>query len=113
MLENWAILAFYAILAFCGSVIGGFVARFMFEQISLISLERRIRSLELAYLAGRANNVRVEKSERMGAAMAEAALLIKEGKKPEELPALLLPKYPDIAMDLIKKGMKGKLDGLI
>ena len=57
---------------------------------------------------------RQEYEDRMTAALVEAAAMHKAGKKPQEIMAELLPKYPDVAMRLVKKLGKGQgLEGLI
>ena len=62
----------------------------------------------------RAVQAKQEYEDRMTAALVEAAALHKAGKKPQEIMAELLPRYPDVAMRLVKKLGKGQgLEGLI
>jgi len=47
-----------------------------------------------------------DKAERMQSAMLEFAAAMKEGVPLQDVLKALAAKYPDIAMDLVKKGMK-------
>jgi hypothetical protein len=64
----------------------------------------KVDHIEMTRLSEKGANVRNEKRERTNMAMAEAAALYQSGKKPEEIMKELLPKYPDIALELVKKG---------
>lgn len=101
-----------AVVCFSGGLIGGFLAQLVkstLDGYKLAQLDRRTERLENTLKSGAGVQARNDKAERMGEAVAEAALLLKEGKKPEEIAKLLLPKYPDIALDLVKKAAQGKL----
>ena len=108
-LTNFALLC---ALAGFGGLVGGFLSGLVL-QFRVASLEREVNRL-YHLIAGEAGNVaRVQKNERMNAALVEAAALFKEGKKPEEILKELLPKYPDVALQLGQKGLKGKLGGIL
>lgn len=66
-------------------------------------LRREFESLDMSVKGYAGRNSRQEKAERQASAMAEAAALLQAGKKPDEIMKALLPKYPDIALDLAKK----------
>ena len=63
-----------------------------------------IESLQKASYGQRGASVKQEKSERVNAALAKAAILLKEGKQPIEIMKQVASEYPDVAMDLVKKG---------
>ena len=95
-----------AVLIFAGALVGGFIAGIIFQIFyhkSLVRGEASKRGIE----------AKVEKTERMNAALVEAAQLLQDGKKPEEIVKLLLPKYPDVALDLVKKLSGRGLGGLL
>lgn len=95
-----------AILIFGGALIGGFLGGLAFQVIYHKSLIRGEASK-------RGVDARVEKAARMNAAVIEAAQMLQEGKKPEEILKALIPKYPDVAMDLVKKFTGKGLGGLL
>lgn len=79
------------------------------KETRLSILEDEVERLIKTFAGTRGQQVRQEKNERIQAAMMEAAALFQAGKKPEEIAKELLPKYPDITMDLFLKLQKGKL----
>lgn len=95
-----------SIVIFVGSVVGGFFGGLAFQVFYHKSLIR-------AQSSQRGVDARVEKAERMNAAVVEAAQLLQEGKKPDEILKALVPKYPDVAMDLVKKFTGKGLGGLL
>lgn len=106
LIEIWVLIGF--ILAF----IAGFVAKGFFD--SAIKLEAQ-RLLNIKN-SKKGVEVKAEKEERMSMAIAEAAALLKAGQQPPDVMKALLPKYPDVAMQLVKKlgktGLGLDLEGL-
>jgi len=101
------LLAGGALLIFIGAVIGGILGSMLFNVFFHKQIIRQTSS-------ERAVNVRAEKAERINAALIEAANMFQEGKPVGDIAKELLPKYPDVALDLVKKLGKGKgLGGLI
>jgi len=71
------------------------------------TLYGRVESIEMHIRGGIGNQKRAEKAERMQMAMVDAAHIMKDEKitdKQQALLALAL-KYPEIALDMIKKGI--------
>lgn len=96
----------------------GFICSFLVKESFI---ERKIRRLEAENddldeqcknlqntLNGREGlNARKDKAERMQGMMLEFANAMQApDAKPQEIIKLIATKYPDIAMDLVKKGMK-------
>jgi len=105
-----------ALLAFFGGLIGGFLAQLVkstLDAYKLAQLERRVERLENTLKSANAVGTREARADRMGAAIAEAATMFGQGKKPDEILKELVPKYPDVGLELIKKGFHGKLGGLV
>lgn len=70
-------------------------------------LEMRVESLEMSRKGDLGNSKRAEKAERMQMAMVEVAAIMKNPEIADKQGAImqLAMKYPDIAMDLLKKGI--------
>jgi len=100
------------IVVFVGSSIGGFVAGFIFNEFAYYGLDRRIFSLENKAKSSLGVQAREEKSVRMGEAIARAVALKAEGKEAKEIVQTVALEYPDLAMDIAGKLLKGKLGGL-
>lgn len=60
-------------------------------------------SLDMALRGKKGREVRAEKEERKQEAMSEAMTLFAQGKKPEEILAILGPKYLDVGLELLLK----------
>jgi len=76
-------------------------------------VQRTATSIYMREKGARGNEKRAENTERLSAAVVEAAALYKSGKTPVEIAKELLPKYPDVALQLGKKlAGKGFLDGI-
>jgi len=69
-------------------------------------LETEVKSWRMTEKQQRGQLVREKNSERTDAAMMEFAQAVQAGQKPEEIIKALIPKYPDVAMRLAKKGLK-------
>ena len=59
-------------------------------------------SLDMALRGKKGREVRAEKDARKSEAMAEAFALMQQGKKPEEIIAMLAPKYLDVGLELLQ-----------
>jgi len=95
--------------SFGGGLVGGFLWRVLLDYGQVSDLIRRIESLENSIKGKRGVEARAEKDERLNLALAEASLLMQQGKNLPEIAKELLPKYPDIAGKLAKDMMSGKL----
>lgn len=93
------------LLCFVGGAVGGFVA----ELIRGRSVLSRLESMENSVKGSAGRAVSMAKQERMQGAMLEAMQAFKEGKKPEEIMKEIGLKYPDVALDLGKKLMRGDI----
>jgi hypothetical protein len=110
------VLIEYAACAAVGLVVGLTMAYFAADALQKQRLERAkeyiseledvIDSYKKAEWGDRGRKKQAEQSERMDAAMMEIAVAIKAGKPPMDAIKELIPKYPDIALRLAKKGMK-------
>jgi len=90
-----------------------FIAGFLACRAHIWLVGREASSRLNAYNASKGRVAKAEYSDRMSGAIADALILFKEGKKPVDILKELLPKYPDVAVQLGKKlGGKG-LEGLI
>jgi len=107
MVEIWVLYGLAGIVLFVGSIIGGFLAKLAWEEISMLSLERRIKRLENTLISGSGVASRQEKAERQQEAMLKVAELVKEGKDPKDALKEVAMAYPDVAMGLIQKALKG------
>lgn len=105
-MELFDLVLFLVSIVF-GSALGAFFYG-LFRDRSLFSavtsLETDVDSLQQSIRGQKSGVVRQEKAERINSAMAEAAILIKEGKQPMDVFKELAPKYPDVALDLVKRG---------
>jgi len=91
-------------------MVGGFVARLVMSFITerdLASLEARVKRIEMKLISGSGVDARQEKAERQQEAMLKAAELMKAGKEPKEALKEVAMAYPDVAMDLVQKAMRG------
>ena len=87
--------------------IGGFMARFLVDIRAVVAVEHKLLNLEKKIYSIDAVDKRSEKADRMSAAIAEAAIALKEGKEPMQIAKEVGMKYPEIALDLFKKFQKG------
>jgi len=92
--------------------ISGFVAGILAHAVYSFQVQRAAYSRYMREKGSRSNAKQAEFSDRMSAAIVEAAAMYKEGKKPMEILKELAPKYPDVALQLVKKFGKGDLKGL-
>jgi hypothetical protein len=100
-------------LAIAGGLIGGFVARLIFDKWGFSNLERRLYSLENSIKGSVGVAARAEKAERLTLAIAEGTKMVQEGKEVKEVIKELAIKYPDVALDIVKRlGKGGGLGGL-
>lgn len=90
------------------SVVVAWVARGIRDR-DVNSLYKRVESLEMSEKGNIGNAKRAEKNERRNAAMMEALGVLNNPEiKPEDKQKHLLglaAKYPDVAIDLVKKGI--------
>lgn len=93
--------------------LGAFLAGIGVHAAYNWQVERAAYAKYMREKGSRGNQKQQEISDRMGAAVAEAALMVKEGAKPLDIAKTLLPKYPDVALQLAKKLGKDGLEGLI
>jgi len=101
---------------FIGLLAGGVVCFFVREKwlerkIARLTDENTLLDEELYSYQQKERNtkgiqVKQEKAERMQAVMLEFAAAMKAGRPPQEILQELASKYPDVAMELVKKGIK-------
>lgn len=72
-------------------------------EAQLRVLTSRIESVDMSVRGYAGRNSRTERTERLEAAVGEAALMLKDGKPPEEIMKALAPKYGDLIMPLLRK----------
>lgn len=97
-----------------GSAVGGFVAVLLVQGYGYTNLNFKLQRIENKIASAQGVEVKAEKGQRMQAALIEAAQIMKDENIPKEekTKALmgLAAKYPDVAMDLVKKvGINGLL----
>ena len=110
MVETWLIYGGAAVLIFVGSVIGGLIAGLLADQFKegrLASCESAIQRLHNRINSPGAVDARRAKEERLQEAVLSVATAIKGGAKPEDAFKQALTSYPDVALELGKKAMKG------
>jgi len=100
---DFVLIAVYGLLCVCSSLLGGFIARLLFDSRAYMNIEGRIISLENSIKGKAGQAAKVDKQIRITQAMQEGTTLLSEGKKPMEIAQLLAPKYPDIALELWKE----------
>lgn len=121
-MEVWGVMALeladfamgvgYLILIFAGAALGGFLANMFYGFYGYSGLHNRLLSLENSIRGNKGVAVRAAKEERLSAAVAEGAAMMKQGQKPLDVVKALAPKYPDVAMDFLKKLSKGEIPGV-
>ena len=111
-LADFAVFVGYLLLVFGGSLVGGFLANLFYGFFGYSGLHNRLLSLENSIRGNKGVAVKVGREQRMSAAIAEGAAMLKEGTAPLEVVKSLAPRYPDVAMELVKKISKGELGGL-
>jgi uncharacterized membrane protein (DUF106 family) len=104
------IVYIYIIGAVLSGVMSGIIAVVVLKYLAdyslmhrLASLEAEITKIKMGELSQRGNAARREKEERMQAAMMEAMALVQQGANVQDVIKQIGIKYPDIAMDMIKK----------
>ena len=112
-LADVAVFAGYMLVIGVGAMVGGFLANLFYGFYGYNSIHNRVLSLENGIRGAKGVSARVEKEGRMALAIAEGAELMKNGSTPVEVLAALGPKYPDVALDLVKKFKKEGLEGLM
>lgn len=98
------------IAGFVGGLVSGWFSNYG-QHVRIQSTEQQIQQLNNKIVSPKGVEVRQQKAEKMQEALTKALLLHKEGKTPEEILRILGPEYPDVIMDMVKKGLKGKLPG--
>lgn len=94
------------------ALLGGFLANMFYGFYGYSDLRNRILSLENTIRGNKGVAVKAGKEERLNMAIAEAGKMLQEGAQPMDIAKALAPRYPDVAMELVKKGMKGEIPGL-
>jgi hypothetical protein len=115
-LADFGLLIGYLLLVFAGSVLGGFLANLIYGYFGYHNLDSRLLSLENTIRGNKGVAVKAGKEQRMAAAIAEGAAMLQQGHKPADILKALAPRYPDVAMDMVKKLAKGEipeLEGLL
>lgn len=97
-----------------GAFAGSFLCTLIVTGYGIATLERKLKSLENKIYGDTGVQARAQQGERMGEAMAKAALVMKDESIPKEEKTKALMQvaleYPDVAMQLVKKiGLKGIL----
>jgi hypothetical protein len=93
-----------------GGFVGGFLWRMLLDYGQVSELIRRVESLENSIKGKKSVEVRKDRDERINMALAEASLLMQEGKQLPDIAKELLPKYPDIAGKLATDLMQGRIN---
>ena len=96
------------IAGFVGGVITGSVGYWL-TTFRLQSLEYRLEQLHLRTISGAGAQARTEKAERMSEAIAAVMAAVQKGDKPEDAIKAVAAQYPDVAMAVIQKALKGQL----
>lgn len=111
-ISGWLLVFGVAFAGFWGGVLSGAVGAWLASH-RIQQLEYKLEQLHLRTISGAGVASRQEKAERMSAAMAEAiAGMQKEGANATEVLKAIALKYPDVALDVAKKVMKGKVPGM-
>lgn len=95
----------------------GFIASFFIKEAYLtrkisrleeenVDLDESLKALKQKEWSAQGYTAKREKSERQSAMMLEFAQAMQSGAKIEDVIKTIGAKYPDIAMDLVKKGLK-------
>ena len=109
--ELLLIMGVNAMLCLVLSVLSAVVVRILLDKrrdSRIAYMEDDIESLKMTKLSEKGQVAKAEKAERVQMAMAELALLVKDGKMPEKATLLALAaKYPDVALTHGAKLLKG------
>lgn len=106
-LNDWAgIVAICAVFSGIFCLFSGLMMSYV-RDYRITKLEDAVESIRMGENSARGNAKRAEKAERMQQAMVEAASIMKNDEIKDKQAAVLnlALKYPDIAMDLVKKGI--------
>ena len=110
VLSELAAFGVLVVCSFAGGVIGGFIAqalRAKLDNYRVDVVEGQVERLKNALYGREGNASRIQKSERMSEAIAVLMQEIHSGKEPKEALAEVAKAYPDVAIDVLKKGLKG------
>jgi hypothetical protein len=106
-LMEWA-----TIVVICGLLSGIFGAVFAYATVWLrdyrvARLEKEVERLTMCDNSTKGNAARAQKAERMQAAMLEVGAIMNDAAVTDKQAAImkLAMKYPDLALDLVKKGL--------
>jgi len=106
MVETWLLFGLGGIVIFIGSVIGGFLAKLVWEEAGVLSLERRLKRLENAAISPSGVSARQEQSAEVQQALAEAMQVWKgEGTQDEKLKAIanIAASKPAVTMKILRQ----------
>lgn len=106
---DWIMIGLAGLVLLCGSFAGSFV----FQMLNGWSIQMQIASLRNSIKGSASVAVRQDKAERINGALIEAAALLKAGKSPIEIGKEILPRYPDVALDLFKEFRKLQASGAL
>lgn len=105
IMEDWVIIgvlcAFFSMIF---SVVCAICTQFI-RDFRVARLERQVESLTMANHQEKAVEKRNAKSERQAEALAKVAALVQSGKSPMDAIKEVAMSYPDVAMELMKKGI--------
>lgn len=106
-LMEWATIV--VISAFLSGVFGLIFAygTLFIRDYRLTKMEKEVERLGMVQNGASGQQRKAEKAERMQTAMVEVAAIMKNPEIPDKQKAImeLALKYPDIALDLVKKGL--------
>jgi len=97
-----------AAAGFVGGLLTGTIGYWL-TSFRLQSLEYKLEQLHLRTISGAGYQARTEKAERMSEAIAAVMAAVQKGDKPEDAIKAVAAQYPDVAMAVIQKALKGQL----
>jgi len=80
--------------------------------VRIDSLEARVFRMHNSSIAQSGVDAKENKAARMSEAVAKLAQRVGAGEAPADAAKAVAAEYPDVAMDVLKKAMSGKLGGL-
>jgi len=106
-LNDWVlIVGICAVFSGIFSIFLGLIMGYV-RDFRVTKLEDAVESIRMGEYSAKGNAKRAEKAERTQQAMLEVAAIMKDPETKDKQGAImnLAMKYPDIALDLIKKGI--------
>jgi len=112
---DWLLVVSSLFVGACCGLVGGVISGWLSNHglaVRIQSLEQRLQQMHNNAVSGKGVSAKAEKAERTQEAMAQVMVGVQAGKDIKEVLKEVAGTYPDVAYDIGKKVLAGKMPKL-